>query len=75
MWNNTRSVSSPSSSGKYPAMSPWLRSIPATVLIVLLSSVLVQRTAVYLQTLDPTQLPVMLSGLERMACFNACRAM
>ncbi|TYG59662.1 hypothetical protein ES288_D07G004800v1 [Gossypium darwinii] len=28
----------PSSSGKYPAISPWFKSIPATVLILLLSS-------------------------------------
>lgn len=34
MWNNARSTSKPSSSGKYPAMSPWLRSMPATVRIL-----------------------------------------
>ena len=38
MWNNARSTSKPSSSGKYPAMSPWLRSMPATVRILGLSS-------------------------------------
>lgn len=30
MWKRARSVSRPSSSGKYPAISAWLRSIPAT---------------------------------------------
>ncbi|KAH7837505.1 hypothetical protein Vadar_014609 [Vaccinium darrowii] len=30
-WNNARSVKSPSSSGKNPAISPWLRSMLATV--------------------------------------------
>ncbi|KAH7866262.1 hypothetical protein Vadar_017836 [Vaccinium darrowii] len=30
-WNNARSVKSSSSSGKNPTISPWLRSMPATV--------------------------------------------
>ncbi|TYJ32275.1 hypothetical protein E1A91_A05G024600v1 [Gossypium mustelinum] len=46
MWNNARSVSKPSSSGKYPAISPWFRSMPATVLILLLSSARAQNTPV-----------------------------
>lgn len=74
-WNNARSVKSPSSSGKNPAISPWLRSMPATVMLEELSGAGAQNTAVYLQTLDPTQLPVMLWGSERMACFRAWRAM
>lgn len=46
MWNNARSVSKPSSSGKYPAISPWFRSMPATVLIFLLSGAAAQKTPV-----------------------------
>jgi len=44
MWRSARSVSRPSSSGRYPAMSPWLRSIPATVRILGLSSAWAQKT-------------------------------
>lgn len=32
MWKSARSVRSPSSSGRYPAMSAWFRSIPATTI-------------------------------------------
>ncbi|KAI8005513.1 hypothetical protein LOK49_LG08G02935 [Camellia lanceoleosa] len=34
MWKRERSVRRPRSSGKVPEMLPWLRSIPATVLML-----------------------------------------
>lgn len=36
MWKRARSVRSPSSSGRYPAMSAWFRSMPATTIRLLL---------------------------------------
>lgn len=44
MWKRARSVSSPSSSGRYPAISPWLRSMPATTLAVELDNEAAQKT-------------------------------
>jgi hypothetical protein len=36
IWNNARSVSRPSCVGRYPAMSAWFRSMPATTTMDLL---------------------------------------
>lgn len=71
MWNRARSLRSPSSSGKYPAMSPWLRSMPATTVTFESFKEGAQKTPLYLQTLGPTQFPVRLRGSEKIAFFQA----
>lgn len=64
MWNNARSVKSPNSTGRYPAMSAWLRSTPAITLNLGSSRAGAQKTPLYAQTSAPAQLPVVLSGSE-----------
>lgn len=44
MWKRARSVIKPNSTGRYPAMSAWLRSTPATTLNFGLSSAGAQKT-------------------------------
>uniref|UniRef100_A0A5K0VDN5 Uncharacterized protein n=1 Tax=Nymphaea colorata TaxID=210225 RepID=A0A5K0VDN5_9MAGN len=75
MWKRARSVSRPSDSGNSPAMSLWLRSMPATTVVQLSSMAGAQKTPVYLQTSWPTQFPVTLFGSEKMTFFHECSAM
>lgn len=71
IWKTARSVRSPSSSGKYPAISAWLRSILATTMRLRLEGSGAQKTPLYLQTSDPTHVPVRFKGSETIACFQA----
>lgn len=63
-WKSAASVKSPNSGGRYPAISAWLRSMPATTLKLGSSNAGAQKTPLYAQTLAPTQFLVVLKGSE-----------
>lgn len=75
MWNTAMSLNRPNSTGRYPAMSAPLRSMPATTSSSGSSRALSQNTPVYLHTSGPTQFSVVFRGSEYMLFFQAWSAM
>ncbi|KAF5814391.1 hypothetical protein HanXRQr2_Chr03g0110531 [Helianthus annuus] len=69
-----RSVNSPRCGTRWPAISPWFRSIPATVIEFGSSGAFAQKTPLYEHTSMPSQFLIIFSGSESMTFFHSWRA-